>query len=32
MTNNKDTDLIERLNVAVKAADEVQAQVGSRQR
>ena len=29
MTNNKDTDLIERLNVAVKAADEVQAQVGA---
>ena len=29
MTNNKDTDLIERLNVAVKAADEAQAQVGS---
>ena len=29
MTNNKDTDLIERLNAAVKAADEAQAQVGT---
>ena len=28
-TSNKDTDLIERLNVAVKAADEAQEQVGT---